>query len=128
MRKMLLAVLLVGSSLHGLVATAADARNSLIGVLTDVPASSKWQGAEVTFTGLASGQPSVVWPDGYDTRLTAIFENDSLLVLQFVGLAGSTDTAYIETKNKKFTVVSVGALSIPVGSGASIRIYRGTIK
>ncbi len=128
MRKMLLALLLVSSSLHGLVARAADAANSLIGVLTDVPASSKWHGSQVTFTGLASAKPSVVWPDGYDTRLTPIFENDSLLVLQFVGLAGSTDTAYVERKNKRFTVVSVGALAIPVGSAVSVSIYRGTIK
>ena len=130
MRRALLALLFASTLLDSTSVRAADELNSLIGVFTEVPASSKWKGAQVTFTGLASAQPSVVWPDGYDNRLTPIFENDSLLVLQFVGTAGSTDTAYIEKKNKRFTVVSVGAMAIPVGgpNTASVSVYRGAIK
>jgi hypothetical protein len=80
------------------------------------------------FTGLASSGPSVVWPDGYDKGLTRIFESESLLVLQSVGSAGSTDTAYLEKRNKRFTIVSVGAMAVPIGKSASVSIYRGTIR
>ena len=108
---------------------SAEDPNSLIGVIAEAPASSKWVGSEITFTGLVSAQPSVVWPDGYDERLSKVFENENLLVLQFVGAVGSTDTVYIEKKNKRFLVVSVGAMSIVVNKNSTtVSLYRGSIK
>lgn len=103
--------------------------NSLIGVIVEAPVSSKWAGSQVTFTALASTQPSVVWPDGYDERLSKVFENENLLVLQFVGAVGSTDTVYIERKNKRFLIVSVGAMSIVANNNSTtVSLYRGNIK
>ena len=108
---------------------SAENSNSLVGVFVEVPASSKWAGAQVTFTGLMSARPSVVWPDGSDERLSKVFENENLFVLQFVGSIGSTDTVYIEKKNKRFLVVSVGVFTIVANNkAATVGLYRGSIK
>jgi len=105
------------------------AENSLIGVFSEVPSSSKFKGAQVTFTGLNSSRVTVVWPDGHDEELTKIFENEYLIVLQFIAVIGSTDTIYVEKQNKRFLVMSVGAFTVvaPVNK-LSVGIYRGYIK
>src|SRR5436190_10916808 len=97
---------------------AQQETNSLIGVFTEASGSSKFTGAQVTITGLSTPEPPIVWPDGFDTKMKKIFENPNLIVLQSVGAAGSTDTLYIETKNKKFLVVSVGAMAIVINGNS----------
>jgi hypothetical protein len=108
---------------------AQQESNSVIGVFTEVPDKSKIMGAQLTITGLSTLEPTMVWPDGYDTKTKKIFENPNLIILQSVGAVGSTDTIYIETKNKKFLVVSVGATTIVAnGNSVSLSQYRGRIK
>lgn len=50
-----------------------QARNSLIGVIAEAPGSPNRIGAQVTFTGLRSGQAIMVWPDGYGSKLSKLF-------------------------------------------------------
>jgi hypothetical protein len=108
---------------------AADGQNSLIGVVTDAATSPTMVGAQITFTGLTDNQATMVWPDGVDSKLTKIFDNGSLVIVQRVGGVGSMDTAYLDKKNKRFTVVSVGAFRIPVyNESVSVSVYRGTLK
>ena len=112
-----------------LLAQAQQDSNSLIGVFTEAPENQKIVGSQLTITGLATPEATMVWPDGYDTKLRKIFENTTLLVLQSVSAAGSTDTVYVETKNKRFLVVSVGAMAIVVkGRSTTVSQYRGYIK
>jgi hypothetical protein len=108
---------------------AQQETNSLIGVFTEAPGSPKIIGAQLTITGLFTPEPTVVWPDGYDKRMKKIFDNQNLIVLQSVGAVGSTDTLYIEIKNKKFLVVSIGAMAIVInGKSVTLSQYRGYIK
>ena len=127
--RMLSAIALVTASLVVSQATSAqEARNSLIGTITEAPDTPKIVGSQITFTGLAAKQVVMVWPDGYDTKLSKLFESPTLLVLQSVGTIGSTETVYIETRNKRFLVVSVGALAVPVGETVKLSQYRGSIR
>ena len=108
---------------------AQELQNSLLGVFTEAPNSTKLIGSQITFVGLSGQEARMVWPDGYDTKLYKIFENPNLVVLQSVGAVGSTDTVYIERKNKRFLVVSVGAMEIVVnGKPVAVSLYRGNIK
>ncbi|MGF6638397.1 hypothetical protein OKW38_000476 [Paraburkholderia sp. MM5496-R1] len=109
---------------------AQPGQNSLIGVVTDAPSSSKWVGGQVTFTGITTAEPTVVWPDGFDEKLSKLFENENLIVLQFVSTAGGTDTFYIERKSKRFLVVSVGTLFAAYLNNKSVSVsqYRGYIR
>jgi hypothetical protein len=108
---------------------AADGPNSLIGVVTEAATSPKLVGAQITFTGLTGSQTTMVWPDGVDSKLTKIFDNGNLVIVQMVGGVGSTETAYLDKKNKRFTVVSVGAFHIPVDKeSVTVGVYRGTLK
>lgn len=108
---------------------AEQEQNNVIGVFTEAPASSKFTGAQLTITGLSTSEATVVWPDGYDTKMKKIFENSALVVLQSVAPIGSIDTIYIETKNKKFLVLSVGAMAAAVkGNSVSVAQYRGYTK
>jgi hypothetical protein len=113
-----------------LPASAHAGDNSLICVFTEAPASSaSLKGSQFTVTGLSGPEATAVWPDGHDERLKKIFENENLIVLQMVSAWGSTDTVYLELKNKKFLVVSVGALTVvaPINK-ISFGTYRGYIK
>ena len=108
---------------------AAEEPNSLLGVFTEAPDYSKFKGAQMTVTGLNSSHPVVVWPDGYDSKMTTIFDNETLVILQFVASLGSTETIYIEKKNKKFVVVAAAAFTAVLPSGGvKISTYSGFIK
>jgi len=108
---------------------AAQELSSLIGVITEAADSPKVVGSQVTFTGLSGSESTMVWPDGYDRKLIKIYENPALLILQAVGTVGSTDTVYIEKKNKRFLVISVGAMATVVeGNSVSVSQYRGRVK
>lgn len=128
--KKILRVLAACALLHAAVPTsAAEGPNSLLGVVTEAPADSSFKNETVTFTGLTSNQATVVWPDGGDSKMTRIFDNGSLVVLQMVSTAGSTDTVYLDKLNKRFTVVSVGALRLPVDKASvGVSLYRGFLK
>ena len=128
LRATAVAVMLPVLLLSGSGMSAAATANSLVGVLTEVPAPSKWKGSQVTFTGLATSEPSIIWPDGFDSQLGKIFEDESLLVLQFVSVAGSTNTVYIEKKNRRFVLIDVSAMAVPIGKPAGVGVYRGVIK
>ena len=127
-----IAVITFLAAIAGVTPTPSMAQqelNSLIGVFTEIPGRSKVMGAQLTITGLSTVEPTVVWLDGYDKKMKKIFENPNLIVLQFVSAIGSTDTLYIETKNKKFLFVSVGAMAIVVnGNSVTLSQYRGYIK
>ena len=121
--------LAVVASLTPVSSIAQQEANSLIGVFTEAPGSSKVMGTQLLITGLSTSEPTMVWSDGYDTKMKKIFENPNLIVLQSVGAVGSTDTLYIETKNRKFLVVSVGAMAIVTnGNSVTLSQYRGYIK
>lgn len=108
---------------------AAQDVNNIIAVFTDVPGGSKFKNAQLTVTGLKTSDPVVVWPDGIDSKMKKIFENPNLIVLQYVAGLGSTETIYLEMKNKKFLVVSVGAMSIVLPNhSTTLALYRGFIK
>ena len=108
---------------------ATEGPNSLIGVVTDAATNTKLVGAQITVTGLSGNQATLVWPDGVDSKMTKIFDNGTLVIVQMVGGVGSTETAYLDKKNKRFTIVSVGAFHIPVDKeSVSVSVYRGTLK
>ena len=124
-----IALLAALGSIGPFLSFAQQETNSLIGVFTEAPGSSKFVGGQVTITGLSTQEPTTVWPDGYDTKMKKIFANSNLIILQSVGAVGSTDTLYIETKNKRFLVVSVGAMAIVInGNPVTLSQYRGYLK
>jgi hypothetical protein len=121
--------LLAGSTA---VAAPVDERNSLIGLITE-SGSPKFikVGAQVTFTDLKTDSPTVVWPDSGDSKTTKIFENENLVIIQAVSPVGSTETIYLEKKNRRFTAIAVGAFSIVDKSkavGVSSTTYRGVFR
>lgn len=130
MRRLFANLLLVATFISlPLTIRAAHAGNNVIGVFTEASSKSKFVGAQLTITGLDTQEVTVVWPDGYDTKMKKIFENPALVVLQSIAPVGSTDTIYIEAKNKKFLVISVGAMAAAVkGNSVSVSQYRGIIK
>ncbi len=77
-----------------LVCTVASAElpNSLIGVVTSAPNDPKLVGSQFTFTGLKSNNVIVVWPSAEDEKMTKIFEDVNLTVIQFVSSFGGTET------------------------------------
>jgi hypothetical protein len=125
LRDLLLAGLL---TIAPVLALATDTPNSLIATITEAPDASGRVGAQVTLTGLTTKHPTMVWPDGHDETMSKLIENETLLVLQFVGAAGSTDTVYVEKKYKRFVVVSVGVLFATKEAGTTVSVYRGVIK
>lgn len=128
-RIVVIALLATLGSVAPVWSLAQQETNSLIGVFTEAPGSSKLVGGQVTITGLSTPEPTTVWPDGYDTKMKKIFENPNLIILQSVGAVGSTDTLYIETKNKRFLLVSVGAMAIVInGNSVTLSQYRGYLK
>ena len=121
--------LAVIASVSPALSIAQQEADRLLGVFTAAPASSKVMGTQLTIIGLSTAEPIMVWPDGYDKKMKKIFENPNLIVLQSVGAVGSTDTMYIETKNKKFLVVSVGAMATAmIGKSVTLSQYRGDIR
>lgn len=130
MRRFTAVLLLVSTAISlPLMIREAQAGNNAIGVFTETPSNSKFSGAELTVTDLETQEVTVVWPDGYDTKMKKIFESQALVVLQSVALVGSTDTIYIEANNKKFLIISVGAMATAVkGNSVSVSQYRGFIK
>jgi hypothetical protein len=111
------------------LAGTIDGRNSLIGTVTDSPDKDKLN-KQVTFVDLSTDHPVVVYPSGYDYKMTTVFENEDLIVLQFVAdTTGSTDTIYIEKKARRFLIVTVGALEGVVESKPfPVETHRGVIK
>jgi hypothetical protein len=121
-------VTMVVVSSQSLFAAPREA-TSIIGVFTEAAGSPKIIGAQLVVTGLATPEAMMVWPDGIDTKMKKIFENEFLVVLQSVGAVGSTDTLYVELQNKKFLVVSVGALATAVKpNSVTLASYRGYFK
>ena len=118
--------LVAATSAHG---QSSQEFSSLVGVFTSAPDSPKTVGAQLTFTGLNGQEATMVWPDSYGKTMKKIFENQNLIILQSVGAVGSTDTVYLELKNKKFLVVSVGAMAIVLpGKSVTLSQYQGTLK
>jgi len=111
------------------LAWSIDGRNSLIGTVTESPAKDKLS-KQVTFVDLRTDHPVVVYPSGYDYKMTKVFESEDLIVLQFVAhITGSTDTIYIEKKALRFLIVTVGALEGVVESKPlPVETHRGVIK
>jgi hypothetical protein len=129
-----IATLLLGALLItvAFAETTMDSKNSLVGVITETSSTSRVTpaGSQVTITSVTTDHPTVVWPDGIDAKMTKIFDNENLLVLQMISpTAGSTDTIYVEKKNKRFTVVSVGAFDIVIKKNSvGVSTIRGVIK
>jgi len=111
------------------LAESIDSRNSLIGIVKDSPDKDKLN-KQVTFVELNSDHPVVVYPSGYDYKMKKVFENEDLIVLQFIAIiTGSTDTIYIEKKARRFLIITVGALEGVVENKAlPVKIYRGILK
>jgi hypothetical protein len=110
-------------------AVQAETPNSLVGVFTEVPADSKFMGAQVTFTGLRSKQVTAVWPDGNDDKMTKLVATDDVVVLQFVSSFGGTDTAYLDLKNKRFLIVTVSTMLVPVAKDSiHLNSYSGSLR
>jgi hypothetical protein len=111
------------------LAESIDGRNSLIGMVTDSPDKDKLD-KQFTFVDLNKDHPVVVYPSGYDYKMTKVFENEDLIVLQFVAdITGSTDTIYIEKKARRFLIVTVGALEGVVESKPlPVETHRGVIR
>ena len=111
------------------LAGSMDDRSSLIGTVTDSPDKDKLS-KQVTFVDLRTDHPVVVYPSGYDYKMKRVFENEDLLVLQFVAdITGSTDTIYIEKNARRFLIVTVSALEGVVESKAlPVKTHRGIIK
>ena len=121
--------LVISIAVVPLLAEAQPDSDSLIGIFNEVTSGYIVVGSQLTITGLTTPETTMVWPDGYDTKLRKIFENPNLIILQSVSTVGSTDTVYIETKNKKFLVVSVGTIAIvSKGKSTTVAQYRGYIK
>jgi len=73
------------------LAEPINGRNSLIGTATDSSDKDKLN-KQVTFVGIATDHPVVVYPSGYDYKMINVFENEDLIVLQFVpDITGSTE-------------------------------------
>jgi len=111
------------------MAEPIDGRNSLIGVVTDTPDKDKLN-KQVTFVNLSMDNPVVVYPSGYDYKMSKVFENEDLTVLQFVAvITGSTDTIYIEKTAHRFLIVTVGALEgVVENKPLPVKGHRGIIK
>lgn len=106
-----------------------DGFRNMEGVLTYTSSDfNKVAGGKVIFTGLDGTRPVMIWRDGIESILTKIHSSPELLVLQSVGVTGSTDTVYIEPKAKRFLVVSVGVMAVPVGSGVKLTQYSGVMR
>jgi hypothetical protein len=106
-----------------------DGGKSLIGTVTDSPDKAKLN-QQVTFAGLSTSHPVVIYPSGYDYKMTTVFENEDLIVLQFIAdITGSTDTIYIEKKAHRFLIVTVGALEgVVENKPLPVKTHRGVIK
>jgi len=106
-----------------------DGRENLIGMVTDSPDKDKLD-KQVTFVDLSKDHPVVIYPSGYDFKMTKVFENEDLIVLQFVSyITGSADTIYIEKKARRFLIVTVGALEGVIESKPlPVETHRGVIK
>lgn len=75
-------------------------------------------GKSLTFIGLNSAQPEVLFESGMSYPLKKIFENESTLslVLANVSKSGGIDNFVIDKKTGKFSRVSAGLIEI-TGSG-----------
>jgi hypothetical protein len=124
--KKFLSFLLLSASIS--FSLLGHAENSIIGTITDPKGSSSYFNGQITFTGLEGAHPTVVMPDGTDKKLTKLFESPDLITLQSVSLAGGTDTYYIEKKNKRFTLVSVGTMEVLIKKSVSVGLYHGQIR
>lgn len=115
--------LIVGASAY------AETPNSLIGVFTEVPADSKFMGEQITFIGLGSKQVTAVWPDGNDDKMAKLVASDNLIVLQLVSSFGGTDTAYLDLKHKRFLIVTVSTMFVPIAKDSiHLNSYSGSLR
>lgn len=63
-------------------------------------------GELITLGNVRSGQPIVVWPGGNAEPTVRAFQDEDYVVLVFVAkLTGGTETFYLNTKTKRFTLV-----------------------
>lgn len=121
-----LAVLLVATLAH---AEGLQGRSSLVGFIETARPISRNAGKQITFSGLDTSTPTIVWPDGYDSKTTRLFDSPALMIIQRVTDAGSMDTACIEKLNARFLVISVGAMATAVKGGVvTVNEYRGTLR
>lgn len=81
-------------------------------------------GSKVTFVGLKSNKPKVVFENGTTSPLQNVFENESTLTAILVASgSGSIDAFVIDKKTGKFSRVTAGNMGVVYATAAV-----GTIK
>lgn len=112
MRRLLkLVALLVAICLAGIpdfVRSQSDSIEGVKGVVTK--ADKRRIGEEFTFANLSSPKPFVTYPSGFGAETIKVFQDSQLIVLILVAnLTGSTETYHLDRKNRRFTLVEIGA-------------------
>jgi hypothetical protein len=85
-------------------------------------------GEKIVLANLRAGQPIVVWPGGNAEPTQRAFQDDENIVLVFVAkLTGGTETFYLNTRTKRFTLVEA-TLSQAMVPGFRPAVTQGVLK
>ena len=72
-------------------------------------------GDRIVLANVNTPRPFVTWPSGGGDPTQKVFEDDQLIVLIYVAqLTGSTETFYLNKKNRRFTLLEVSALQATI--------------
>lgn len=97
--------------------------NNLMGTILQ-SSDRKEIGQKISFIGLESGEPKVLYENGVTSPMQNVFESERTLTVQLVASAsGSVDTFIIEKKSGKFARATAGSFAGVYSSAA-----LGTLK
>jgi hypothetical protein len=99
------------------------------GYLAIVERSSRMKpGEQITLANVHAGQPIVVWPGGNAEPTVRAFQDEEFVVLVFVAkLTGGTETFYLNTKTKRFTLVEAN-LPAAIELGFKPGVTQGVLR
>ena len=107
----------------------ATGQDGFVGVITKSDEQEK-VGSQIAFANMRTSRPFITYPSGNGAEAIKVFEDNEIVVLFFVAeVSGSTETFYLNKKNKRFTRVEVGALEATVSDSDFLpTVSFGTLK
>jgi len=104
---------------------------SPLGFIGIISKSERYKkGSQYTFANISSDKPIVTYPSGFGNEAIKVYEDDELVVLFYIAsVTGSTETYYLNKKNKRFTLIEVGAFEATVeGKDYIPKVTYGALK